>query len=207
MSFVKIKICGITNIADAELAVELGADLLGFNFYSQSPRYVTADQAAKIISRIPAFIDIVGIFVNADVAKITETVKRCNLDWIQFHGDEPREFLCQFDYLNVRTIKAIRVKTRQDMSGADDYPTDAVLFDAFDYNQYGGTGKTFDWNLLGNFKQKVFLAGGIDSENVHLAARQDVYAIDVCSKVESKPGIKDADKMKKLFENIRRVQI
>jgi phosphoribosylanthranilate isomerase len=203
MLAVKVKICGITNYDDAFAAADMGADMLGFNFYPKSPRYLTPDQAADIIARLPAFVDIIGLFVNDPFERIEQVIDECNLDWVQFHGDESPQFCEQFGALNVRTMKAIRVKDEKDIKKADKYFTDAILLDAFDPKKYGGTGLSFDWNIIGNISKRVFLAGGIDADNVRKAVELGVYGIDVCSRIESKPGKKDHAKMRKLFDKIR----
>ncbi len=203
MLTVKVKICGITNYKDAAAAVEMGADLLGFNFYPKSPRYIPADEAAKIISRLPAFVDIVGVFVNASFEQIQKVTGRCQLNWVQLHGDEDPAFCKSLLKLNTRIIKAIHIKDQKDIQQAENYLSDAILLDAFDSKKYGGTGKTFDWNIIGYTSKRIFLAGGINPDNAAAAARLDIYAVDVCSGIESEPGKKDHKKMSKLFENIR----
>jgi phosphoribosylanthranilate isomerase len=206
MLIVKVKICGITNYDDAVAAMDMGADLLGFNFYQGSPRYVTPEKAEGIINKLPGFIDTAGVFVNASVEQIHETNAVCNLDWVQLHGDEDPEFCRSLLSHNVKTMKAIRVKDQTDIKRADSFFTDAVLLDAFDPDKYGGTGLTFDWNVIGHIGKRVFLAGGINPDNAAAAVKLGVYGIDVCSGIESQPGKKDHMKMKKLFENIRHLR-
>jgi len=206
MLLVKVKICGITNYEDAKAAVDLGVDLLGFNFYPKSPRYVTVAQAATIISKLPAFVGILGLFVNASFDQIQQTRNQCGFDWIQLHGDESPEFCDQFRSVNVRTMKAIRVKNKADIEQAQRYFTDAILLDAFHPEKYGGTGIKFDWNIIGNITKRIFLAGGINPDNVVRAVELGVYGIDVCSGVEAEPGKKDHKKMKQLFDKIRQLQ-
>ena len=206
MLIVKVKICGITNLADARAALDIGADILGFNFYPQSPRYITPEDAAKIIGALPAFIDVAGVFVNATVDEINETISSCHLDWIQLHGDETPEFCESFLTLNVKTMKALRVRDSSDIDKAEEFYTDAILLDAFDPARYGGTGITFDWNIVGHMGKRVFLAGGINPDNAVKAVELGVYGIDICSGVESEPGIKDHEKMKQLFENIQHLR-
>jgi phosphoribosylanthranilate isomerase len=202
MVTVKVKICGITNFQDAQAAVDMGADILGFNFYSQSPRYIEPNKAEEIICKLPGFVDIAGVFVNANQPDIRELTDSGSLNWVQFHGDETSEFCNQFNTWNLRTIKAIRVRSTEDIDRAQDFETFSLLFDAFDPNQYGGTGKTFDWSLLKKYSRHVFLAGGINPDNVLKAMETDVYGLDICSGIESEPGKKDHAKMKRLFENI-----
>jgi len=202
----KVKICGLTNYDDAAAAMDMGADLLGFNFYPDSPRYVTPKKAKGIINKLPGFMDTAGVFVNASIEQIHEIKDICQLDWVQLHGDEDPEFCRSLLSHNVKTMKAIRVKNQADIERADSFFTDAVLLDAFDPDKYGGTGLTFDWNVIGNISKRIFLAGGINPGNAAAAVKLGVYGIDVCSGIESRPGKKDHRKMKKLFENIRHLR-
>ena len=206
MLIVKVKICGITNYEDASAAIDMGADLLGFNFYPKSPRYVTSEQAAEITGKLPGFIDIAGVFVNASLDQIQEKINRCQLNWVQLHGDETPQFCRSFLSLDVKTMKAIRVKDKADIKRAESFFTDAVLLDAFDPEKYGGTGLTFDWNIVGHIGKRIFLAGGINPDNAVKAIELGVYGIDVCSGIEAEPGKKDHRKMKKLFDNIRHLR-
>jgi len=206
MLIVKVKICGITNYDDAAAALDMGADLLGFNFYPKSPRFVTPQKALQIINKLPAFIDLAGVFVNASIDQIHEIKNLCQLDWVQLHGDESPEFCKDFLSHNVKVMKALRVKDQTDIEKVDNYFTDAVLLDAFDPEKYGGTGLTFDWNIIGHIGKRVFLAGGINPDNAVEAVKLGVYGIDVCSGIEAEPGKKDHQKMKKLFENIRHLR-
>jgi phosphoribosylanthranilate isomerase len=206
MLIVKVKICGITNYEDAQAAIDMGTDLLGFNFYQKSPRYLEPAKARDIIQKLPAFIDTVGLFVNSPMDEIHEIVNLCQFDWVQLHGDETPDFCKEFRTHNVKTMKAIRVKDQVDIENAEDYFTDAVLFDAFDPDKYGGTGVTFDWNVVGHINKRVFLAGGINPENAEKAVKLGVYGIDICSGIEFEPGKKDHEKMKKLFENIHHLR-
>jgi phosphoribosylanthranilate isomerase len=203
MLAVKVKICGLTNYEDAFAAADMGADMLGFNFYPKSPRYIKPADAVKIIDRLPAFVDIVGLFVNDPFERIEQIIEECQLDWVQLHGDETPKFCEQFQSLNARTMKAIRVKDEKDIKLAEKYFTDAILLDAFDPKKYGGTGLSFDWNIIGNVTKRVFLAGGINADNVTKAVGLGIYGIDVCSGIESKPGKKDHAKMRKLFDKIK----
>ena len=203
MLIVKVKICGITNYDDAMAAIDMGADLLGFNFYSKSPRYVTKEQAEKIIGRLPAFVDTAGIFVNASIEEIHATNSVCDLDWVQLHGDEDPSFCEALLSHNVKTMKAIRVKDQRDIESVEGFFTDAILLDAFNPEKYGGTGLTFDWNIIGHINKRVFLAGGINPDNAAKAIELGVYGIDVCSGIEAEPGKKDHAKMRKLFDNIQ----
>ncbi len=206
MLIVKVKICGITNYKDAAAAIDMGADLLGLNFYPKSPRYITPPKAVEIINKLPAFIDLAGVFVNESFEKIHETKNFCQLDWVQLHGDESPEFCRQFLSHSVKIMKAIRVKDQKDIERAESFFTDAILLDAFDPEKYGGTGLTFDWNIVGHIGKRIFLSGGINPDNAATAVELGVYGIDVCSGIEAEPGKKDHKKMKKLFENIRHLR-
>ncbi len=206
MHIVKVKICGITNLEDATAAVDMGADLLGFNFYPKSPRYLTVEKAIEIIDQIPTFVDTAGIFVNPTVEEIKEITDHGFLNWIQLHGDETPQFCDTLKWFHVKSIKAIRVKSAEDIANIQQFHTDAILLDAFNSKLYGGTGETFDWDLIGDINSKrIFLAGGINHENAADAVRLGVYGIDACSGIESSPGKKDHKKMRQLFENIKHV--
>jgi phosphoribosylanthranilate isomerase len=205
----KIKICGITNIDDAVKAMELGADLLGFNFYPKSPRYIEPQQAEEIIRKLPAFINIVGVFVNANAETIRKTAGDLMLNWIQLHGDESPGFCTQLYNMPSQVIKAIRIKTAKDIEYAKNFIVDALLLDAYNPSLYGGTGQRFDWSslpeLTGHVLGRTFLAGGINPQNVIEAIGLSFYGIDVCSGIEDSPRKKNHKKMEKLFKNIRSV--
>ena len=195
---VKVKICGITNWADARTAVKNGADFLGFNFYRKSPRYVTPAVAARIVKKLPKGVKAVGVFVNepeADVLRIAHQVK---LKQLQLHGDESPETVerLQREFL---VMKAIRVRGNGLTSQLKRFAkADALLLDGFDGKQYGGTGKTFDWKVLRRaaLRQIVVMAGGLTAENVAEAIRIGrPFAVDVCGGVESRPGKKDAKRV------------
>lgn len=203
MLITKVKICGITNHSDALAAINMGADLLGFNFYSESPRYIEPGQAAEIVDQLPSFVDIVGVFVNSTIEQIDEIKNICHLDWVQLHGDEDPDFCRSLHSHDVKIMKAIRVKDQSDIEKTNSFFTDAVLLDAFRPDKYGGTGVTFDWNIIGHIGKRIFLAGGIHPDNAASAVELGVYGIDVCSGIEEKPGIKDHKKMEKLFANIK----
>lgn len=206
MIIIKIKICGITNLDDAIAAVDMGADILGFNFYEESPRYITPEKAEKIINQLPAFIDNAGVFVNAKLEQIYKITSQCQLNWVQLHGNENPQFCDLLRSLNVKTMKAIRVKDQEDIKASEKFFTDAVLLDAFDPSKYGGTGLTFDWNIIGNIEKRIFLAGGINPDNIEGAMELGIYGVDVCSGIEESPGKKDHEKMKKLFEKVREIR-
>lgn len=199
----KIKICGITNLSDAQLAVELGADLLGFNFYKPSPRYIEPPRAAEIIHALPIETITAAIVVDEPIARIAEILDACPLDYIQLHGSESDNDCQNVAGLGVKIIKAIQVKSPDDIAKLTCPHADAVLLDAFHEKLFGGTGHTFDWSWIKNAGlQNVFLAGGINPDNIVDALAVGTYGIDLCSGVESEPGYKDTSKMKELFSKI-----
>ena len=205
----KIKICGITNLTDARLALELGADVLGFNFYRPSPRYIDPAEAARIIDSLPAAaaVSTSGIFVQAGVAGVKQVLQICPLDIVQLHSDETADECEQIAALGVGIIKAFRVKQPADVEQAREYTVDYILLDAFREDLYGGTGRRFDWSWVtrsSGRRQKIFLAGGISPDNITQALAVGTYGVDLCSGVETRPGVKDPAKMKKLFAEITR---
>jgi phosphoribosylanthranilate isomerase len=200
----KIKICGITNLEDAQAAVRFGADLLGFIFYPQSPRYIEPEKAMEIIAKIPTFVDTVGVFVNPTSDQIHQANEQGWLNWIQLHGDETPEFCGSLHWMNTRTMKAVRVRHKSDIVTALSYPTDALLLDTHVEGLYGGTGKTFDWSLLNYLPRRIFLSGGITPDNILQALEVGTYGVDINSGIESRPGKKDLQKMKQLFDTVSR---
>ncbi|OHB52541.1 MAG: hypothetical protein A2Y12_08945 [Planctomycetes bacterium GWF2_42_9] len=203
----KVKICGITNVEDAVEAVQLGADLLGFNFYPKSPRYIEPKNAEKIIKKLPAYVDVVGLFINENTDYVRKVSSELMLNWVQLHGDESPGFCASLDNIPAKVIKAIRIKDGKDIEYARNFATDALLLDAFHPQLYGGTGERFDWKLLpqltGHRFGRTFLAGGITPENIAEAIGQGFYGIDICSGIESSPGKKDHTKMASLFNKIK----
>jgi len=140
----RVKICGITNLADAQVAVEAGADALGFMFYNQSPRFITTEAAAKISKQLPLFILRAGVFVNPTKELVLKAIANCGLSLLQFHGDEPPEFCTQFGLMN---MKAFRIRDTESLKELPKYKTDAWLLDAYSSDILGGTGKKFNWDL------------------------------------------------------------
>jgi len=204
---VRVKICGITNAADALAAIEAGANLLGFNFYQKSPRYIAEVEAAKIRPQLPKKVEAVGIFVNASAADVTALGKLLKLNAAQLHGDETPETVAEVSR-NVRVWKAFRVDPDFHLKTLDEYPEAfAFLFDAAHTGQYGGTGHTTDWDVARRaaMDHRIILAGGLNIENVAAAVRiVRPYAVDVASGVESKPGKKDHDRIREFIQEVRR---
>lgn len=200
---VKIKICGITNLPDAQLALDLGAHLLGLNFYQPSPRYISPEQAKNIVVGLSGQVITAGVFVNASTKEIAQVLARCPLDFVQLHGDETNSQCQEAKRLGVSVIKALRINSPADIQQAANYDVDAILLDAFHEKLYGGSGDRFDWSWVKKTNcGKVFLAGGINPDTVTQALKVGTYGIDLCSGVEKKPGIKDHQKMRLLFERI-----
>lgn len=202
---VKVKICGITNWADAQKSVKAGADFLGFNFYRKSPRYITPVAAARIIKRLPKGIKTVGVFVNATEESILKTAEVAGFHQIQLHGEESAEMVERLRR-DFPVIKALRVDGKIEASLSDFANADALLLDAVNGKQFGGTGKTFDWNAIrgAGVKTKLFLAGGLTPENVAEAIRiAEPYAVDVCSGVEMRPGKKDSKRVTAFMRAVR----
>lgn len=193
---VKVKICGLTNLPDAQAAVAAGADLLGFIFAAASPRRLTVAVAAAVAREIPPSVLKVGVFVNPSEELVAQAVRECGLGMLQFHGEETPAFCTSF---GVMSMKAFRVRDEQSLSMLGDYPTDAWLLDTYAENQAGGTGQTFNWDLAVAAKRlgrPIFLAGGLTPENVAEAVRRvQPFAVDVSSGVESPPGKKDHSKI------------
>ena len=200
---VKVKICGMTNLKDVKVAVDGGVDAVGFIFYKKSPRSVTMQTVREIVLELPPFVDSVGVFVNETAEQINKIADHCKLDRVQLHGDESPAFCKK---IRRRVIKAIRVKDIQSLKKLSDYPVSSFLLDTFSEDQYGGTGKVFDWNLAYPAKKygPIILAGGLTPINVHQAIQRiQPYGVDVCSGVESQPGIKDHKKMKAFLKNVK----
>lgn len=200
---VKVKICGITNCDDALLAVAAGADALGFVFYEKSSRCINPLEAAKIIAKLPPFIQTVGLFVNEEIEKLNWTADYCGLDIVQLHGDEtPEECLA----VNRRVIKAFRMQNNVSIEPLGSYQVSGFLLDAWSPDAYGGTGRTFNWELAGAARQygPIILAGGLSLDNVCEAVRTvQPYAVDVSSGVESAPGKKDAEKVRAFIKRAK----
>ena len=199
----RIKICGITNLEDAVLASDLGVDALGFVF-SKSPRKINAEKAEEIISQMPPFLSIVGVFVNESDEIVKHVSRRCKLNVLQFHGDEDPEYLKGF---HRKIIKAFRIKTEADLKTIPNYHVHTYLLDSRVEGKRGGTGVAFDWNLAVKAKTygRIILSGGLTPENVAEAIRVvQPYAVDVSTGVESSPGKKDAGKLKAFVEAVHR---
>lgn len=202
----RIKICGLTRVEDALAAAEAGADAIGLVFYPPSPRAVALSRAAEIVRQLPPFIDTVGLFVNPDADFVRKVQGESGISLLQFHGDESPAFCEQFGR---RWMKAVRVRSGRDIEVAyQNYESAAgLLVDAYDPQQYGGTGQTFDWSLIPAKRPRpLILAGGLNSANVASAvAAVRPWAVDVSGGVEREKGIKDASRMIEFIREVHRV--
>ena len=204
----KIKICGIKTVNDALAAMDAGANLLGFNFYPKSPRYIDVDTCRDIMSVMRKYrhITYVGLFVNSSVAEVRATVETCGLSLAQLHGDETSEML---DALDGKAFKAFR-GVPQNINGFARSDAPALLVDAEIKGAYGGTGVPADWNKAAELAKQysLLLAGGLTPENVADAVRQvKPWGVDVASGVESSAGSKDTSKMRAFVQAVQRLEI
>ena len=210
----RIKLCGLTRAEDVRLAVELGADALGFVFYPASPRAVDAKQAAHLLALLPSFVSTVGLFVNASAAEVRQTLAIAPISILQFHGDETLEQCCAIAQEVQRPfLRALRVKP--DMKSADLLECDQQYRKASPYfsgllldtwvDSYGGSGKVFDWSLIpAELAHRAVLSGGLNVQNVTEAVTSvRPFAVDVSSGIESAKGIKDAALMRAFVSAVR----
>lgn len=204
---VKVKICGITSVADGVTAAEAGADMIGLMFYERSPRNISTATAAEISRALSPFIVKVGVFVNPTEDAVMRAIGECGVTLLQFHGEETPAFCAQF---GVMSMKAFRVRNADSLLALPDYPTDAYLLDAYSPDAHGGTGAKFNWELAIAAKQHgkpIFLAGGLTPENIREAVQQvQPFGVDVSSGVESAPGKKDPAKVHAFIKAVRESQ-
>jgi phosphoribosylanthranilate isomerase len=208
---VKVKVCGITNLEDALKAVEFGADALGFNFYSSSPRYISPSGAQRILGALPEQVCKVALFVNESRKKVEE-ILRCGVlpdgrqafGALQFHGDESSEYCRDWRF---KIIKAFRVKDPSSLEEVKGFSVDFYLLDSWAPG-YGGSGSPFPWDWIENLEaDRLILAGGLDIQNVAEAIRRiHPYGLDVCTGVEARPGIKDHGKLKEFIRAVKDAQ-
>jgi len=197
----KVKICGVTTIEDARAAIEFGADMIGVNFYAPSPRSVSLERAREIRAMVDGPHQGVGVFVNASRQFVAECLEEVRLDLIQFHGDEPDSFL---EGWPVPVIRSLRLKSGERFEPAAYASSVYTLLDTFHPGLYGGTGAKRPLSeLRGLDLRRAFISGGLDPDNVREAAELCPYAVDVASGVESAPGIKDHDKLRRFIRNAK----
>jgi phosphoribosylanthranilate isomerase len=191
----KVKVCGMTNLADAEHAAAHGAWAIGLIHHRDSPRYVQPEVAEEIGSALKRRCEIAGVFVNATLEEVVDAAERENLTLLQFHGDEGPSFCIEAGRrTGAKVIKAMRVTSAADIKAAEAFRTDFHLFDAYWHGIHGGTGQSFDWDLVARRRSKVpmILAGGLNAENVAGAIELvSPFAVDVVTGVEAAPGRKD----------------
>ena len=203
---IKVKVCGITNIEDAQGSLDAGCDGLGFVFFKESRRFITPIRAKSIIVTLPSKVAKVGVFVDAKEKDIRWTIDTCGLDMLQFHGRETPEFCSRFK--GYKVIKAFRIRRKRDVRNCLRYDTYAFLFDTYMRSKAGGTGEKFDWDLVSDFEREdkvIFLSGGLKASNVVRAievVRPDW--VDASSSLESTPGIKDPNKVRSFIEAAKR---
>jgi phosphoribosylanthranilate isomerase len=192
----RVKICGITNLSDALDAIKFGADALGFVFYKKSPRYISTEDAAKIISKLPPFVEKVGLFVNEDAQTINRMSKEAKTTLSQIHFEADEELFSALDHPYIRVIRA---QKKEDLTlFSDEYR----LIDAY-CEAYGGVGKQLNLEWFDDIDcSKIILAGGLTPENVSLTCKHNFYGVDVSSGVEKSKGIKDTDKIKEFIHKV-----
>ena len=200
---VKVKICGVTNLDDALSSIRFGADALGFNFYPKSPRYMAPEAAASIIKQLPPFVVKVGVFVNEKYDLVRDVIQRTQIQSVQFHGDEEPEFCDRFGMNVIKAFRAgekpERISRYKSLSG--------ILIDSPREGYYGGTGKSFDWKLMKEYRsleKPVILSGGLSADNV-IEAIEAVhpYAVDACSRLEKSPGVKEHGLLKLFITRVK----
>ena len=205
MSAVAIKICGLTNLRDARLCLDLGADFLGLNFWSGSPRRCAWDAAKEVVELARSFsVPVVGVFVNATAEELRRHRRDLGLDLLQLHGDESSELLEAFQ---PSAFRAVRVRDSNDLPLALDSAGPYVLLDAFVAGEYGGTGRCFRWHLAREVseRRRVLVAGGLRPENVEEAIQEArPFGVDVASGVEQSPGRKDPELLRAFFAAARK---
>ena len=209
MKRTRVKVCGITRPEDAEKASELGVDALGFIFAGKSPRYIDSLKAWEIIKNISPFISCVGVFVNSGIEEVKRIIDECGLVQVQLHGEEPVEYCRQLKEWrkSLSICKAFRVRSDSTGKELDSYnaDVDSMLLDTYSSSAAGGTGETFDWNIIEplDLKKPLILAGGLNPENVLEAiSLTSPFAVDVNSGIEDSPGIKNHQKMKAVFDAV-----
>ncbi len=198
----RVKVCGITRLQDALAASRLGVDALGFVFYEKSPRYIAPEKAAGIIRQLPPFVSAVGLFVNPSQQELDDVLARCPLGVVQLHGDESPEFcLAQ----TARVIKAIAISRSEDLHRIQQYACPVLLDAKAPPGVHGGTGRSFDWDLLDGLHHDhpLILAGGLHAGNIVRALRiHPWFAVDVSSGVEVSPGIKQEEKIRRFVDRV-----
>jgi phosphoribosylanthranilate isomerase len=203
---VKVKVCGITNLKDAEAACRFGADALGFVF-AESPRRIDVSKARAISLKMPPYVTLVGVFVDEDINKLLKIAEKCRIDLIQLHGDESINYCKQLKKY-YKIVKAVKVGGKNSFNSLSGYDVDAFLLDTYRPGKAGGTGEKFDWSLALQAKKHgkpIMLSGGLRPGNVSEAIRKvKPYAVDVSSGIESSPGRKNMKLMKEFIHKAKK---
>ncbi|MGE5354318.1 MAG: phosphoribosylanthranilate isomerase [Acidobacteriota bacterium] len=205
----KVKVCGITNVRDAILCEAMGADMLGFIFYNKSKRFIDYSSAEEITGCLHTDTKTVGVFVNESAEAVNEAARRLNLSAVQLHGDETPDEVSKITF---PVIKSFRMKEGFDFSVLDSYKNARALLDSFTGSQFGGTGISFNWEIIPDeIKKRIILAGGVSATNIGFIYNTiKPYAVDLSSSLESEPGKKDHAKVKEFFNvlnNLRTKQL
>ena len=199
----KVKICGITNLDDALACAKIEVDFIGFIFYKKSPRFIDVNEAKTICEYLSNYkIKKVGVFVDEIPSKVNQIADYVGLDFVQLHGAETPELV---NKINIKKIKAFSVKSKGGIKYLD-YKVDYWLFDTFDKNLHGGTGRTFDWSLLSDItnRDKIIISGGLSEDNIIDAVKKtEANFFDICSGVEKSPGKKDIKKLQTIVRLIK----
>ena len=200
----RVKICGITSVADACDAVAAGADAIGLVFYEKSPRFVSIGSARDIVNAVGPFVQTVGLFVNSQAAKVEQAIRETGIGLLQFHGDEDENFCRSFSRPYIKAIR-MQADIDPDVVASQFGSAQGLLFDAYCEDRYGGTGKSFDWQRLPQEPgYPLILAGGLTPDNVRKAVTTlKPYAVDVSGGVESSPGAKSSTLVKQFIENAK----
>ncbi|MCF6271528.1 MAG: phosphoribosylanthranilate isomerase [Melioribacteraceae bacterium] len=201
----KIKICGITKLEDAKLCVEYGVDAIGFIFYPKSKRHISSDDAKIIANSLPIFTHKIGVFVNEDANEVNSIAKYVGLSGVQLHGDETVEYISQISH---PVIKSFGVNESFNFSLIDSYKDCTILLDVKDSEQYGGTGNSFNWELIPKrIRNEVIIAGGVSPNNINdIHEKINPYGIDLSSSVEVTPGIKDSNKIIEVLKIVNQIK-
>ncbi len=198
---VRVKICGVTLPEDAEAAASMGADMIGLNFYPKSPRFLDLARAREVRAAVAGRVALVGVFVNAPRETIADYLGELRLDMIQFHGDEPEELL---EGWPVPVVRALRLRPGEGFDASASARASYLLVDTFHPALYGGTGRARSFSeLAGANLSRVIISGGLTPDNVAEAAALRPYAVDAASGVESAPGVKDHQKLRRFIENAK----
>ncbi len=206
----RVKICGNTNYENARLAIDLGADYLGFIFVPKTKRVLTVEKAEEILSKLKGFENTVGVFCNQPKKEVEEIAKRLGFKYLQFHGEETALYCESFMQKGFEIIKTFHVKDAMSLKRIDEYNVSAFLFDTYASSDKGGTGTPFSWDIIEDrpyVHDKLFLAGGLNAGNVQQAIGQvRPFAVDVASGVESGPGVKDPKLLKSFIQKVKTPQ-